>query len=137
MGQDATKILLGATGSSFKNVDTWAANIAAGLVCVLKSDNTLTNTLADGVMVGVSLGNDLSGTSKFTAVCRRGSKVPLQVSGTPVIGAQVQIHATTGKGVDSGTAVNAVYSSLKLTAGGIQEDGTTVDIAYIEMVGGL
>lgn len=125
MGHDITKQVLGATDSTFKNVDNVPGNIAAGLACVQKSDGTVTTTLADGALLGVSLGKDLSGTDRFTPVCRKGIKVPILVGTlTPVIGAQVQLHATSGKAVDSGTAVNATIASGLKDA--VLEDGTTV-----------
>ncbi len=137
MGQDATKVLLGATGGTFKNSEAFSGNIEAGLACVQKSDGTITNVLSDGALLGVSLGADLSGTGKFFSLLRVGSKIPLQLGAafTPVIGAQVQLHATSGQGVSSGTAVNATYSSSLLT--GVKEDGTTCPVAYIEIVGGF
>lgn len=138
MGHDATKVQLGSSESSFKIVDAIAGNIEAGLAVVQKSDGTVSTTLSDGALIGVSFGADLSGTGKFMALCRKGDKIPLQLGSafTPVIGAQVQIHATSGQGVASGTPVNATYQSANLT--GIKEDGiTTVPAALISMPGGL
>ncbi len=138
--QDANQVLMGATGSSFKNVDNVPGNIAAGLVVCAKSDGTYTTILADGAAIGVSLGKDLSGTDAFTPVVRKGERVPILLesnSVNPVIGAQVQVHATSGKAVASGTAVNAYYVSGELDA--VLEDGSIVvdGCAYIDMVGGL
>ncbi len=140
MAHDANQVLMGGTQSSFKTVDNVPGDIAAGLVVCSKNDGSFTTTLADGAMIGVSLGKDLSGTDLFSAVCRKGSRVPILLQGTgvnPVIGAQVQIHATSGKADSSGTAVNAYYASGELNA--ILEDGTeSVDlVALIDFPGGL
>lgn len=136
--QNTDQVALGGTTGTFKKVENFPGNIAAGLAVVSKSDGTYTNTLSDGVLMGISLGQDESNTGKRFAVCREGSGVPIQAGSlTPVIGAQVQIHATSGKAVDSGTAVNAVIVSGLLDC--VNEDGTiTVDgCILIDMVGGL
>jgi hypothetical protein len=138
MAHDPTKVQLGATQSTFKNVDNHKGTILAGLAVCLKSDDTITTTLADGALLGVSLGNDLSGTNNYTPIVRKGTRVPILVGTlTPVIGAQVQIHATSGKAVDSGTAVNATIASGLLDA--ILEDGSTVTngCILIDFPGGL
>lgn len=139
MGHDATKVLLGTTQSSFKVVDNVPGTLAAGLVVCSKSDGTFTTASADGADVGVSLGRDLSDTSR-TAVCREGLRVPVQKgSGTPEVGAQVAISNTTGKTVDytgSGDRyINAYYAAVGLT--GIDEDGAEVDVSLIDYPGGL
>lgn len=137
---DASVVQLGTTQSSFKQVDNVAgdpATLAAGLVLHAKSDGTHTLAVADGAAVGVSLGRSLSNTKRVPMV-RRGIRVPvqLQTAFTPVIGAQVQVHATSGKAVESGgTAVNAIYASGALT--GKDEDGNDVNVALIDFPGGL
>jgi hypothetical protein len=142
MGHNASKVQLGTTQSSFKKVDNVPGTIEAGLVVCQDDDGTYDVTSASGATVGVSLGASLSGHDRM-ALCREGLLVPIQVgSGTPVIGAQVAVSNTTGKTVDytgSGDRyVNAVYESVKLTNGGIKEDGTTLcDIALISFPGGL
>lgn len=139
MGQDATKVLMGATGSTFKNVDSLKGLILAGKIVRLKSDGTLSLLKADGNALGISLGNDLDAAT-YTAIIRKGAKVPLLLTSafTPVIGAQVFIDDVTGIGKASGsgvTGVNATYLSGVLT--GVQEDGTTANVALIDMPGGL
>jgi hypothetical protein len=141
MAHDASKVQMGSTVSSFKNVDNRKGNIAAGLAVRLKSDDTISVAAADGNLLGVSLGKDLSNIGR-TAVVRKGVGVPLQITAafTPVIGAQVHISDTTGKGIASGagaTGVNAVYTSGALTM--IAEDGTetAAAVALISMPGGL
>ncbi len=131
---DPTKVLLGTTGSSDKEVSSHIGVIAAGLFTTLDEDDALSIVLADGNLLGVSLGSDLSNAG-FSAICRSGSRVPVQVDFSPTIGAQVTAHATTGKATAAGTGVNATYVSEVLT--GIKEDGTEVNVAYIDFVGGL
>lgn len=139
MSHDATKVLMGATQSSFKNVDNRAGAIAAGLAVRLKSDDTIVITAADGSLLGISLGKSLSDTDR-TAVVRKGTRVPILLTSafTPTIGAQVNISDTTGKAIASGggaTGVNATYVSGILT--GLLEDGTTDNVALIDFPGGL
>ncbi len=140
MGQDANQVLMGATQSTFKHVESHAGAKAAGLACVLKSDDTITTTLADGAVIGVSLGKDLSGSDNACPIVKSGTKVPILLDSNavnPVIGAQVQLHATNGKAVASGTAINATYASGELDA--VLEDGTIVvdGCALIDFPGGM
>jgi hypothetical protein len=141
MAHDATKVVMGSSRSSFKNVDNRAGSIAAGLAVRLKSDDTISVAAADGNLLGISLGRSLSDTAR-TAIVRKGTQVPIQVTGsfTPTIGAQVAIHDTTGKAATkdgSSTYVNAVYVSSALTM--IDEDGaeTSASVALIDFPGGL
>ncbi len=141
MSHDATKVQMGTTRSSFKTVDNRAGNIAAGLIVRLKSDDTISIAAADGSPLGISLGKSLSDTSR-TAICRKGSQVPVQLTAafTPTIGAQVHISDTTGKAIAAGagaTGMNAVYASGALTM--VAEDGTETAsaAALIDMPGGL
>ncbi len=138
---DPTKVLMGEVGSNLKEIDNRPgdpATFQAGLVVHLKSDDTLSLASADGSKLGVSIGRSLSGTLR-TVICRKGIKVPVQVTNgfTPVLGAQVQFSTTTGKAVTSGTAVNAVYVAISLT--GIDEDGNAISdpVALIDFPGGL
>lgn len=135
MSHDATKVLMGSTQSTFKNVDNAAGAIDAGKVVVRTSTGAISSTLASGSLIGVSLGKSLSDTSR-TAIVRKGIQVPILIDAfSPVIGAQVQVHATSGIAVASGTAVNAIFASGALT--GLLEDGTTASCALIDMPGGL
>jgi hypothetical protein len=138
---DATKVLMGQVASNIKEISNHSgdpATFQAGLVVHLKSDDTLSLASADGAKLGVSIGRSLSDI-KYTAICRKGVRVPVQVTNgfTPTLGAQVQFSTTTGKVVTSGTAVNAVYSAISLT--GIDEDGNALadPIALIDFPGGL
>lgn len=136
---DSNQVVMGSTQSTFKVVDNHNGPIAAGLAVVKKSDGDLSTTLSEGVLIGVSLGKDLSDTDK-TPVVREGTRVPILLqanSVNPVIGAQVNLHATSGKADASGTAVNAYYASGELDA--VLEDGTVVvdGCALIDFPGGL
>jgi hypothetical protein len=139
MAHDATKVLLGTTTSSIKEVDNRKGTIAAGLIVRLKSDDTISIAAADGNPLGISLGRSLSDTAR-TAIARKGLRVPLVLTAafTPTVGAQVNISDTTGKGIAAGagaTAMNATYASGLLT--GIDEDGADALVALIDMPGGL
>lgn len=142
MGHNASKVLMGMTQSSFRIVDNKKGTREAGLAVRLTSAGALSVTKADGELLGVSVGKDLSEAGR-TNICRAGLGVPvLLTSGfTPTVGAQVHIDDATGKAAASGTGktgVNAVYASGKLTA--IKEDGTedsTDGCALIDMAGGL
>ncbi len=141
MSHDSSKVVMGNITSSFKVVDNRAGSIEAGKIVRLKSDDTISVALADGLPLGISAGKDLSDTSN-TAVVRKGSNVPLKLTAAfePVIGAQVFISDTTGLGIASGagaTGMNATYVSTRKTA--LLEDGTSVAniVALIDMPGGL
>ncbi len=154
MGHDATKVLMGTTQSSVKEVTNYpgAAVLEPGIVAHAKSDGTVTKAKADGSPVGVSLGRDLAHTTR-TAVVRKGLRVPLKLKAgfTPTIGAAVLIDDAEGYGTGDGsnTAVNAVYAepfpgaanALVLATGGVAEDAAddtgTVRVALIDYPGGL
>lgn len=134
---DATKVQMGTTRSSSREVDNRKGTISAGLAVRLNADGSITNASGSNSIIGVSLGKDLSDAGR-TAICRKGLGVPLRVNFTPTVGAQVHIADATGMGAASGagaTGVNAVYVSGVLT--GVMEDGTTEDVALIDMPGGL
>ena len=135
---NADKIVMGAIRSNFREVSNIKGTVEAGLAVFGKSDGTGTLLKSDGVILGISVGKDLSDTNRI-AYCRKGTEVPIQVttSFTPTIGAQVQISDTTGKAVTSGgTNYNAIYRKY-VAGGGIKEDGTACDVAIIDFPGGL
>ena len=137
--QDASKVVMGATKSTAKEATCYKGDVLAGLVVRQKSDGTLSLAKADGGILGVSLGKDLSNAG-FTSICRKGLLVPVLLTAAlvPVIGAAVSISDTTGKAAAPGagvTAVNAVYASGVLS--GLQEDGSYAEVALIDMTGGL
>lgn len=137
---DESKIILGGTKKSFKEVTNHPGEIAAGLVCHLDDAGELSEDSSDGSAIGISVGRSLSNIPR-TAVCREGLGVPIQLTAAfePTIGAQVSYHDTTGKAIagNDGDAVatNAVYVSEAMT--GIDEDGNEVDVALVDMAGGL
>lgn len=140
---DATKIQMGTTLSNEREVSNKKGSIAAGKAVRLKSDDTITTALADGSLMGISLGKDQSNTDR-TAICRAGLGVPVALKSgftNPAKGAQVAIDDTTGEAVaytGSGNSyVNAFYSSGALTR--VDEDGTetATGAAYIDFPGGL
>jgi hypothetical protein len=141
MGHDASKVLMGQTNSSVKEVSNHIGSIGAGLVVHLKSDDTITVAKADGGALGVSLGKDLANVGR-TAICRKGLSVPVKLASgftTPAKGGQVAINDTTGEArayTGSGDSyVNAYYVSGVLT--GIFEDGSEANVAQIDFPGGL
>ena len=140
MAHDANKVILGATRDSFKVVTNKKGTIDAGLGVRLKDDDTISLAAADGELLGVSLGKDLSGVG-YTNIVREGLMVPVIVGAAVTIGNQAAVHDTTGlfydEGTGSTTAVNAVFKSARLVNGGKKEDGNEINIAFIDMVGGL
>jgi hypothetical protein len=89
MGQDATKVLMGATGSSSKaGTEVFASDPAtflAGIAVRRASTNLLSTTKADGRWIGISLGANLSD-SKKTTVLASGDKVPILLELAPARG---------------------------------------------------
>lgn len=136
-----TKILMGATQSSFKNVDNRKGTIDAGLAVRLKSDDTISLASADGPLLGISLGKGLSDTGR-TAIVRKGVRVPVRLTASfsPAIGGVLNISDTTGLAIAAGagaTATQGVFVSQKLIA--VLEDGTEVadGVALVDFPGGL
>lgn len=138
---NASLIQMGAHGSNILEVQNWIgdpATFKAGLCCHLDDDGDLSLAAADGAKVGISLGRDMSDTKRTPVACK-GVRIPILLTNgfEPTVGAQVQISTTTGKAVASGTAVNAFYSSGKLSA--VDEDGVSIadGAAFIDFPGGL
>lgn len=145
MSYQSDKVLLGSTQSTFKTVENVPGSISAGKVIHSKADGTFTVAAADGAAIGVSVGRSLSDIAR-TSVVKRGTRVPLRITDgfDPVIGTQVFISDTTGLGIATGagaTGVNAVYSGGREGGtgvnNGLDEDGSYVGVAYIDMPGGL
>lgn len=153
MAHDADKALLGATGSSAKDVSVHNSDPAtylAGLAVRLKSDQSLSVLVADGSWLGISLGRSLSDTKK-TAVARTGTLIPILLTDDEAdyayvaLGANVYIDDATGMANDEtpegetpafeSTLSNAIYVSGAID--GINEAGQLVKVALVDMVGGL
>lgn len=80
---DATKVLMGSTQSSDKDVSTFPsdpASFPAGRAVRETSAGALSLSSGAGALVGVSLGKSLSDHKK-TAVVRTGNRVPLELPG--------------------------------------------------------
>lgn len=141
MGHDVSKVLMGATQSSIRDVRSVKGSVAAGLALHINVSTKVASAAAAGaVLVGVSLGRDLSNAG-FSAYAERGNKVPIQLGTafTPTQGDDVWYDNTSGKAVASNgsievVALNAKFSFVEGSAkkSGIQEDGTLVDVAYID-----
>lgn len=133
-----SKVYLGNITSSFKEIDNRAGTVGAGLAVYVHDNDSIDTIAASGGLLGISVGKSLSDTSR-TAICRKGLDVPIKLTNgfTPTVGLQVQISTTTGLAVSSGTAVNAVYKTSKLTC--VEEDGTAFadGCALIDFQGGL
>lgn len=146
---DPTKVLLGTTQSSAKEVQNYNSDPAtykAGLAVRLASTGLLGVAKNSGRLVGISLGKSLSDAKK-TSVARDGLKIPILLTDDSddyayvIPGTEVYVDDVTGMAniVDDGsvttTITNAIYASGPLD--GIAEDGTTVKVALVDMPGGL
>lgn len=150
MLHDPSIVLLGGVKTSNKQVSQYnedPSTFKAGVAVRLKNDGTLSLAKDDGRWIGVSLGKNLSNVASGIAVLRKGLGVPVLVTEgyEPVIGEKVYFNDSTGL-ADDPTAVDgdeqsivtvsaATYVSELLT--GIDEDGNEVDVALIDMPGGL
>lgn len=141
------QVLMGSTNSSDKAATNYAADPAdfpAGTAVRLDSSGELSTTLADGLLVGVSLGESLSKTERLS-VCRSGEGVPLKLTEgyEPAVGDPVYIDDVTGLANDGedeevdATLTSAIFVSGPLDA--VLLDGTVEEdsVAYIDMPGGL
>ena len=109
---DPTKVVLGATQSSAKDIQCFnsdPATFLAGLVVNLGSDSGLSLLKSAGYKVGVSLGKSLSDNKK-TAVCLAGLKVPVlahlkRSAGTIAVTNFTNLLTTTPDSVTIGASV--------------------------------
>ncbi len=86
MSHDATKVLLGSTGSSSKEVTEHVGSpvtFKAGLALRLATGSVLSVAVAAGKWLGVSLGKGLSDSLGTVAVVRSGLKVPVLLEAAP------------------------------------------------------
>lgn len=138
---DVSKVQMGSTLSSIKDVRSAKGTVAAGLVVHRSPTQPLLATIgSDGVIAGVSLGKDMSNAG-HTAFAERGNGVPIQLGTgyTPAMGDDVWYDNTSGKAVASNGSVEVVALNAKFSfvsgnckKTGLQEDGTSVDVAYID-----
>lgn len=134
-------VVLGSTRGNIKEIGNRKGYIAAGIAVRLKSDGTISTASADGGLLGISVGRDLSNTGR-TAIAYKGIGVPIRLTAafTPTLGAPVGIDNVTGLAKAAGagvTTVNAVYSALLSDGGLKEEDGTATPCALIDFPGGL
>ena len=139
---DAEFVVLGGVRGSKPLVVSHAGAIEAGIAVRLKSDNTLSVTLADGAMYGVVLGLSLNYLGEaYNSICRKGLGVPLRLTPgfQPAIGEAVYIDDVTGyaNASDSGavTISNAIFETGMIS--GEVEQGLEIPVALISMQGGL
>lgn len=140
---DASKVLMGATRSNIKDVSNFPGNpttFVAGLGVRVASTGILSVTKAHGELVGVSMGRPLDGLTDKTVVARAGLGIPvkLKTGETPAIGEQCGVDDASGEfaSIDTGiTGVNAIFVTAAIT--GIDEAGNEIDVAIIDMPGGL
>lgn len=128
---DATKILLGSTGSSEREVSFEPGDPAvakAGLAVTRGSDGALDVGGAAGSFLGVSAGRSLSDTEKC-AVVRTGLRVPMRLKDDNVF-AELEAAELTFTSKLRGTAGNAITVALvdDGTAGGetVEVEGTDI-----------
>lgn len=120
MKHDSTKILMGTTKSSIKDVSSENADPAtfkAGLAVRRKSDGGL--QLEDdstATLIGISLGADLADTAK-TAVCRSGLGVPLRLREQPYASGEIEITSYTNLLVSAADEIEVAGVSFVAQAG--------------------
>ncbi len=143
MPNNPNQVLMGTTTSSVREVVSNVGTKAAGIVVRRDEDGLLTTTKADGEIFGASLGGDLSGAG-FTAVCKAGLGVPVQLKAgfDPDIGGVVEIDDATGLATGDGskTATKGVFATGRIGDSGdngVQEDGTMVGVALVDIPGGF
>lgn len=110
MGHDATKVKLGSTGSSAKDIssfDSDPASYPAGLAVSMNSSGALSVLKSAGRRVGVSLGKSLSDHKK-TAVVRTGESVPVRLDAEEASGVvTITSYANLVSGTDDVVTVGA------------------------------
>lgn len=115
MAHDASKVLLGSTGSSAKEIsmhESDPATYKAGLVVSLASNSSLSLLKSAGRRIGVSLGKSLSDHKK-TAVLRTGESVPVRIepkkaSGIATVDNYSQLLSS---GADTVTVAGVVFTA--------------------------
>lgn len=129
---DPTKVLLGATQSSAKDISTHSsdpATFVAGLAVRLSNTGDLSLSSGAGSFLGVSLGKSLSDTKK-TSVVRTGEGVPLQLTDDGVA-ASIKKGDITFTAKEKGVAGNSITIALLDTL----EDGTAnVEVEGLDII---
>ncbi len=86
MAHDASKVVMGAVGTSSKEISEHAGSPAtylAGLALRLSSADALSVTKTDGIWLGISVGKGLSDSVNNTGIARDGLKVPVLLEAAP------------------------------------------------------
>lgn len=144
------QVLMGCPKSSERTVVSHLGDIPAGTAVRRKSDGSLSTVSSDGDLYGVSLGRDLS-KAGYSSICVAGLGIPLTLTNgyDPPVGGVVSISNSTGFGAStSASATAATYAAWSPSSsiarvggttvnGGVQEDGTLVGAALIDMPGGF
>ncbi len=130
MAHDSTKVVLGATLSSAKDVSDHAsdpASFPAGVAVSLTSGGVLSTLKSAGMRIGVSLGRSLSDHKK-TSVVRSGLGVPLRASLKRASGV---ITVSSYANLVSGTpdAVTVGGTAFTAQAGAVTPGGATFQAA--------
>lgn len=117
---DASKVLLGSTGSSAKDVsmhDSDPATYMAGLCVSLANNSSLSLLKSAGRRIGVSLGKSLSDHKK-TAVLRAGESVPVRIEPKKASGvATIDNHAhLVSSGGDTVTVAGVAFTAQAVAA---------------------
>lgn len=115
---DSSKVLLGSSRSSDKNItdhDADPASFLAGVAVRLKSDSTVSLVKADGGWLGVSMGRSLSDTKKLS-VLRQGEQVPVRAASRSRGTATVTSYANLVSGTDDSVTVGATVFTAQAGA---------------------
>lgn len=119
MGHDPTKVLLGSTGSSAKDIsshDSDPATFVAGLAVSRASDGALSLLKSAGMRIGISIGKSLSDHKK-TAVVRTGESVPVRLALKKASGnATITSYANLVSGTDDSITVGATVFTAQAGA---------------------
>jgi hypothetical protein len=135
---DASKVLLGATGSSSKEssrFDSDPADTPAGVAVSLDSDGLLSTAVADGKRVGISLGKDLQNVDK-TVVARVGLRVPILLTNAAAsltVNGDLVFTAVT-PGADGNSITITLTDSATAGEEVCTVDGTDIDITMDDTV---
>ena len=152
VAQAGAAVLGEATFQAATSNNATAASLAAQINAHATSSALVTAAAVNAVVTITAKAGGTGGNSIGVSLTEGGSGTGATLSGLSggnlsggaaeydyaVLGAVVYISDTTGKATESGsgsTASNAVYVSAALD--GVQEDGTSVKVALVDMPGGL
>jgi hypothetical protein len=145
MPHDATRVLLGTTPWSAKDVSNFPSDPAEfppAIAVRLDDEGHLSTAKDAGRFAGISLGRSVQDPDR-TAVLRNGSLVPLRLTDgfAPTIGAQVWIDDETGYGnIPDDGGVSTSLTSANYVSGqliGVTKEGDEFPVALVDLPGGL